>query len=152
MLPGQSQAVSPLIAVGEMVSIFFCICFANFWTKKLTNCGMSSLRSRRGGIRIGKHASGSTNHFGTHGPQSFFRDRDWLPLPGEYSLSACECCLAVQIRALVRRATALAESQLGCLPLRPGIKCFDPPAPFVRSFELSHRSKLLFHVQTFLFR
>ena len=49
-----SQAVSPLIAVGEMVSIFFCICFANFWTKKLTNCGMSSLRSRRGGIRIGK--------------------------------------------------------------------------------------------------
>jgi len=53
MFPGQSQFVRAFIAAAGIVSMCFCIRPASFWTKKRTNKGMSSLRSRNGGMRMG---------------------------------------------------------------------------------------------------
>src|SRR5258708_7429626 len=53
MFPGHSQFVRVFIADAGIVSMCFCIRLANFWTKKRTSKGISSLRSRNGGMRMG---------------------------------------------------------------------------------------------------
>jgi hypothetical protein len=54
VFPGYFSPVSPSFTVVGTDSICFCICFANFGTKKLISRELSSFRPRSGGIWIAK--------------------------------------------------------------------------------------------------